>query len=59
MEEAHAGVAGDTTGVMLPAKKFLRAGLWWPTLHNDVAGYALSVMYVNARGYHRGEMRCR
>ena len=42
LEEAHAGIAGGHYGGRATARKVLRAGLWWPMLHNDAADYANS-----------------
>ena len=42
LEEAHAGVVGVNYGGRATARKVLRAGLWWPTLHNDAEDYARS-----------------
>ena len=42
MVEAHAAVAGGHYGGSATAKKVLQVGIWWPTLHNDVEGYARS-----------------
>ena len=42
LEEAHAGIAGGHYGGWAIVQKVLRTGLWWPTLHNDAAGYAQS-----------------
>ena len=40
LEEGHAGVAGGHYGGRATTRKLLRAGLWWPTLHNDAKYYA-------------------
>ena len=37
--EAHEGVAGGHYAGKATTKKILRAGLWWPTLHNDSCDY--------------------
>ena len=42
LEEAHAVIAGGHYGGRSTARKVLHAGLWCPTLHNDVVDYARS-----------------
>ena len=42
LEEAHARIIGGHYGGWDIARKLLRAGIWWPTLHNDAAEYARS-----------------
>ena len=42
VKEAHAGIAGGLYGGWDTTRKVFPTGLWWPTLHNDVAEYARS-----------------
>ena len=42
LEEALAGITGGHYGGRATARKVLRVGIWWPTLHNDAADYARS-----------------
>ena len=54
-EVAQGNYEGHTT-----IRKILRAGLWWPTLHNDVLDYVKSYdMFVKGQGSHHEGMRCR
>jgi hypothetical protein len=42
LAEAHEGITrGHYVGKSIE-KKFLRAGLWWPTLHKDVKEYYIA-----------------
>ena len=40
LEESHAGAVGGHYGGGAIVIKVLRAGFWWPTLHNDSMDYA-------------------
>ena len=42
LEEVHVDIAGGHYGGRATARKVLRVGLWWPTLHNDATDYARS-----------------
>ena len=42
LEEAHADMAGGHYAGWKTMWKVLCTGLWWPTPHNDVIGYAKS-----------------
>ena len=39
LAEAHGGAAGGHYAGCATAQKILRAGLWWPTLHQDSKAY--------------------
>lgn len=39
LTEAHSGAAGGHYAGNATAQKFLRVGLWWPTLHKDAKEY--------------------
>jgi hypothetical protein len=40
LTEAHEGIGGGNYGGKETTDKFLRAGLWWPTLHRDAKDYS-------------------
>ena len=42
LAEAHVGVAGGHYGGSATARKVLRIGIWWPTLHTNAIDYAWS-----------------
>jgi hypothetical protein len=39
LAEAHEGIAGRHYAGKETTQNFLRAGLWWPTLHKDAKEY--------------------
>jgi len=40
LTEAHDGIVGGHYAGSATAKKILRVGLWWPTLHKDAKEYS-------------------
>jgi hypothetical protein len=40
LTEAHEGIAGGHYAGRATKQKFMRASLWWPTLHRDAKDYA-------------------
>ena len=52
------GVFGGHYGGHSTARKVLRAGLWWPTLHTDATDLHGLAMYVREMENHQGGMRC-
>eukprot|EP00253_Pinus_taeda_P003181 PITA_03181 len=58
LADTHGGVTGDHYGGRATAQKILRAGLWWPTLHQDSKAYckACNVCQRTGKPSQRDEM---
>jgi hypothetical protein len=58
LEESHVGIAGGHYAGKATSQKVLRAGLWWPTLHQDSKEYykACDVCQRVGKPSRRGEM---
>ena len=41
LRESHEGLAGGHMGPDTMTRKLLLAGLWWPTLYNDVREWVI------------------
>ena len=57
LPDAHGGATGGHYAGRATAQKILRAGLWWPTLHQDSKAYCKACDYVNEQANHRGGMK--